>query len=242
MNKPKLSIVLPCYNEAGNIPLIYERLRNILQDRVDVEVLMVNNGSTDQSQEAFERESANLDNSFARVVHVKVNQGYGFGIMSGVREAKGEVVAWTHADMQTDPKDVLDAHQKLLQHGDRKAILKGRRIARNSLDAFFTFGMSVISSFLLKARLFDINAQPKMFFQDVITELKEAPDDFSLDLYLLYWARKQGRTILEHKVSFADRQHGEAKGGGTMKGKIKLIKRTFAYILSLRRSLKEKGS
>lgn len=240
MSEPKLSIILPCYNEAGNIPLIYERLRNILKGRSDVEVLMVNNGSTDSSQEAFDLESQNSDNAFARVVHVKVNQGYGFGIMSGVREAKGEVVAWTHADMQTDPKDVLDAHQKLLEHGDMKAILKGRRVSRNSLDAFFTFGMSIISSFLLKANLYDINAQPKMFFRDFVAELKDAPDDFSLDLYLLYLARKQGRTILEHKVSFADRQHGEAKGGGTMRGKFKLIKRTFAYILSLRRSLLSK--
>lgn len=241
MSEPKLSMILPCYNEAGNIPLIYERLRKILQGRDDVEVLMVNNGSTDNSQEVFELESANPSNDFARVVHVKDNQGYGFGIMSGVREARGEVVAWTHADMQTDPKDVLDAHQKLLECGDPKAILKGRRVSRNSLDAFFTFGMSLVSSFLLKARLFDINAQPKMFFRDVVDELKEAPDDFSLDLYLLYWARKRGRTILEHRVSFADRQHGEAKGGGTMKGKFKLIKRTFSYILKLRKTLQEQS-
>jgi hypothetical protein len=40
---------------------------------------------------------------------LKVNQGYGFGILSGLKECTGEFLGWTHADMQTDPKDLLKA-------------------------------------------------------------------------------------------------------------------------------------
>ena len=48
-----LSIVLPCYNEAGNLPKIYAVLSEILQTQPDVEVLLVNNGSTDRSSDVF---------------------------------------------------------------------------------------------------------------------------------------------------------------------------------------------
>jgi glycosyltransferase involved in cell wall biosynthesis len=235
----KLSIILPCYNESGNLIKIFERFREILKNRNDVDVILVNNGSTDDSLQIFERELKKQENSFARLVDVKINQGYGHGIMSGVREANAEFIAWTHADMQTDPNDVLKALELLEQQTvPSKSIVKGRRIARNPLDSFFTFGMSLISSIALSKKLYDINAQPKLFHNSFLEELSNAPEDFSLDLYLLYTCRTLNYTIVDLQVSFADRLHGESKGGGTMKGKLKLIKRTWAYIFKLKRELK----
>ena len=102
----KLSIIVPCYNEAENIPLLLDAYANsVLRD--DVEVLLVNNGSTDNTAERLERIVSNYP--FLKVVEVKVNQGYGFGILSGLREASGEFIGWTHGDMQTSPRDVLRA-------------------------------------------------------------------------------------------------------------------------------------
>jgi glycosyltransferase involved in cell wall biosynthesis len=217
------------------VPLIFERFRDVLAGRDDVEVIIVDNGSTDNTAEILASELARPEHAFARGVTVEVNQGYGFGIMSGVRAANGEVIAWTHADMQTDPKDVLDGYEKLLAEGDtQKVILKGRRQNRAALDEFFTWGMAVISSAALGARLEDINAQPKMFHRSFLEHLENPPDDFSLDLFLLFQAQRKGFKILEQSVIFADRMHGEAKGGGTMKGKIKLIRRTWGYIMQLR--------
>ena len=46
---------------------------------------------------------------FARSIRVEINQGYGYGILQGLKEAKGTVIGWTHADMQTDPLDALRA-------------------------------------------------------------------------------------------------------------------------------------
>ena len=236
-----LSIVLPCYNESGNIINIFERFREILKDRSDVEVLMVNNGSSDNTSEIMAEELKKPENSFAKVVDVKVNKGYGFGIMSGVNAAGGEYIAWTHADMQTDPKDVLAALDLIQQFpADAKVLIKGRRIARNILDTFFTFGMSIISSIALSTKLYDINAQPKLFHKSFLQKLDNPPDDFSLDLYLLYMARRLEYEIKEVKVNFAERLHGEAKGGGTLKGKFKLIKRTWSYIFKLKKELKAK--
>jgi glycosyltransferase involved in cell wall biosynthesis len=179
--------------------------------------------------------------SFIRVEEVKVNRGYGYGIMSGLRAARGEFLAWTHADMQTDPGDVLKGLAKILSSRDPQNVyLKGRRLARNPLDSFFTFGMSVVSSSCLGLWLYDINAQPKMFSRRFFETFAAPPDDFAFEVYVYYLARKQGREILTIPVSFADRRHGQAKGGGTLAGKWRLTRRTLSYILRLRGDLKKR--
>ena len=100
----KLSIIIPCYNESKNIPLILEKFESVIK-RDDVEVILVNNGSTDNSQMVLDELLPKYP--FSKVVKVEVNQGYGFGITSGLCEAKGEFIGYTHADMQTDPADAL---------------------------------------------------------------------------------------------------------------------------------------
>ena len=93
----KLSIVVPCYNEEKNIPLILERFDEMIE-RDDIEVILVDNGSTDNSAQVLTELLPKY--SFARTVKVEVNQGYGYGILQGLRECKGEYIGWTHADMQ----------------------------------------------------------------------------------------------------------------------------------------------
>lgn len=233
----KLSIAIPCYNEALNIPLIVPRLREIMAGRDDIEVLLVDNGSKDNTADVLRHELREGD--AIRAVTVPVNQGYGYGILQGLEAASGDVLAWTHADMQTDPRDVLTAFDLYKEHTGQKVIVKGRRRNRRLLETFFTFGMQLVASAALGVRLDDVNAQPKLFSRAFYQEFiaNRAPHDFSLDLYLLYQARMHNYRILEVPVYFAKRLHGEAKGGGSWKTRIKLIKRTFAYIFDLRREL-----
>jgi GT2 family glycosyltransferase len=73
----KLSVIVPCYNEAKNIPLILDKFTSIIK-RPDIEILFVNNGSKDTSQEVFNQMVPKY--SFAKVIKIEVNQGYGFGI------------------------------------------------------------------------------------------------------------------------------------------------------------------
>ncbi len=234
---PDLSIVLPCYNEAGNLPFIFERMKKALANAPDTEIVFVNNGSTDNSKDIFEKELAQNSMPGARLVTVPVNRGYGYGIMTGLRATRGRILAWTHADMQTDPMDVIDGYRKFISSPDEKLFLKGRRIHRGLFDVIFTAGMSATASILLGAGLSDINAQPKMFNRSFLDLMQNPPDDFSLDLYVLYIARKNGLKIIEQPVSFEKRRHGSAKGGGSIAGKISLSKRTFAYIWKLRKDI-----
>ncbi|MGK9041954.1 glycosyltransferase family 2 protein [Rhizobium sp. SA279] len=233
----RLAIIIPCYNERDNIPLIISHLRETIGERSDVDVILVDNGSTDGSDAVL----ANTLKAGSPIRSVKVpkNQGYGYGILFGLASTDADVLAWTHADMQTDPNDVLVGFDRLRQYGNPKVIVKGRRKNRRFLEAFFTFGMQVLAAFALRVRLSDVNAQPKIFprsfYENFIRE--KAPHDFSLDLFLLYQAQVNEYSVVEIPVIFAERVHGVAKGGGSWKTRIKLIRRTVAYIFDLRRSL-----
>ena len=236
----KLSIVIPCYNEASNIPLILSRLKKMVKHRDDIEVILVNNGSTDNSEEVFKKGLLKTNKNIFKKVLVQKNQGYGYGILSGLKNARGDVMSWTHADMQTDPVDVLDAFDLYKKNQDKLVFIKGKRKNRVLLETFFTFGMQIVTFFILKAYLKDINAQPKLFSRDFYNKYlkNNAPHDFSLDLHAMYQAKKHGYKILSIPVYFSKRLHGEAKGGGgSWKNRIKLIKRTFKYILDLKTSL-----
>ena len=76
-----------------------------------------------------------------------------------------------------------------------------------------------------------------MFHRDFLEKLTESPTDFSLDLYLLFQARLHNFPILEYPVKFRKRLHGESKGGGSLKGKWKLIRRTLSYMLKLKHDM-----
>lgn len=234
----KLSVVIPCYNESGNIPLIISRFKEVLPDDIDCEVLLVNNGSTDNSAEIFKKELTKINDLRFKVVEVVNNQGYGFGILTGLARAQGDVMAWTHADMQTDPKDVIRAFEIYTQHNNQLLFVKGKRMSRDFVPLFFTWCMGCVASWYLGEKLQDIGAQPKLFSRLFYTSYlqKKAPWDFSLDLYAQYWAQRKGK-IIEIPVYFTKRLHGEAKGGGSIKTRIKVTRRVFSYILDLRKEL-----
>lgn len=229
----KFSIVIPCFNEEKNIPLILDRFDRVIK-RDNIEVILVNNGSTDNSQRVIEGLLHKYP--FASTVKVEVNQGYGFGILSGLREARGEYIGWTHADMQTDPYDFVKALELIEQRGDSKNIyVKGKRKGRHIFDEFFTIGMSLVESFYLWTRLWDINAQPNIFHRSFFERWSNPPHDFALDLYALYMARRLKLDIIRFGVLFPKRMHGESSWNTGIKAKWKFIKRTVGFSIRLKK-------
>ena len=194
----KLSIVIPCYNEEKNIPLILSGFQGVIK-RNDVEVIIINNGSTDNSKDMLNNLLPQY--SFARVIGVEKNQGYGFGILSGLKGAKGEYIGWTHGDMQTPPNDILKALEIIEKNNNPKNIyMKGRRKGRPLIDRFFTFGMSVFESMYFSGIFYDINAQPNIFHRSFFEKWNNPPYDFSLDLYAFYMAKRQNLEIIRFPV------------------------------------------
>lgn len=230
----KFSLVIPCYNESSNLPLLLERCAE-LGRQPGIEVVLVDNGSTDNSPEVFAALLPRYPG--CRSIRIDVNQGYGFGILTGLRAAKGGILGWTHADMQTDPQDVLRGLAFFDGNGN-DFFVKGRRYGRSASDVFFTTGMSVFETALLGQALWDINAQPTMFSRSFFETWREPPSDFSLDLFAYYLARRSKLKICRFPVRFGARAHGLSHWNVNWAAKRKFIRRTVDFSLQLRRRVK----
>jgi len=231
----KLSIILPCYNEEKNIPLILSKFSEIIRDD-SIELILVNNGSTDDSGILLDKLLPKY--SFARSVEVDVNQGYGNGITQGLKRSKGEFICYTHADLQTNPSDVLKALEIIEnQDNPKNCFIKGNRKGRPFSDQIFTVGMSIFETLYLGVNLWDINAQPNLFHKDFFEKLENIPKDFSLDLYFLYVAYKKNLRVIRFDVEFPERIHGESKWNTGMISKWKFIKRTLSFSFKLKKEL-----
>lgn len=229
----KLSVVVPCYDEAENIPLILNRFRTVMK-REDIEVVLVDNGSSDSTQDVLAKLLPEYP--FARGIHVKVNQGYGYGIVQGLRACRGKFVGWTHADMQTDPADLLRALDIIEKNHDKENIfVKGNRKGRPLFDQFFTTGMSIFESLYLGEQLYDVNAQPNVFSRRFFSTWKNPPKDFALDLYALYMAQKKHLKIKRFPVMFPERIHGVSHWNNGLADKWKFIKRTIGFSRKLKK-------
>jgi len=236
MNSIQYSIVIPCYNEEENLELLLNSIQPL--SNKNLQIIIVDNGSTDNSSKALKTLSQKIPIKNLKIVSVKDNLGYGDGIIKGLNQADGTFLGWTHADLQTDINDIITGFN-LIKGSSEKTIIKGKRTNRGIFDNIFTILMSIICTIILKKSFSDVNAQPKIFRQSFYLKIREeAPTDFSLDLYLLFMAKKLKYDIIDFPVFFNKRLHGEAKGGGSIKTKLKLSIRTFSYILDIYRNEK----
>ena len=229
------SIVIPCYNEKDNLSLLVKKFKNVVKGK-NIKIILINNGSTDGSEIIIKDLCGK--NSFLSSVDIKKNIGYGYGVVRGLKECATEYIGWTHADLQCRPEDVIESIEIVKDLGFPKNIyVKGTRKGRPIMDTFFTFGMSIFESLYFQKTLFDINAQPNLFHKDFFLKWVSPPDDFSLDLYSLYLAKKENLVIKRFEVDFPPRIHGESKWNTGLKSKLKFIKRTLSYSSKLKKEL-----
>lgn len=225
------SLVIPCYNEEATIELILKKTKNSFLEN-KIELVLVNNGSTDNTEKILTKLKKNYQH--ATFINLRNNLGYGGGILAGLQHCKGEIIGWTHADLQTDPLDAVIAFKQYNSKENKNLYVKGNRQNRPIQDQFFTFGMSIFESILLNKIIYDVNAQPTIFSKDFYESWENPPTDFSLDLYSYYLALKKGLEIKKIKVEFKDRIAGESNWNKGFASKIKFILRTLKYSLKLK--------
>lgn len=234
MNPLKLSIVVPCYNEDENIPLILKRFADVIGD-IEAELILVNNGSTDHSQEIIEKELQKPEYSFARTVLVPKNIGYGNGITIGLKHCRADIVAYTHADLQCDPLDVIRAYGIISKkEKPESCLIKGWRKQRKIIPQLLTTCFQLVATGLFLRNFPEINAQPKVFHRKFLDKLKYPPLDFNLDFYIFYKAKKEKLEIIGIPVDFSDRKYGESKWAFSHLSKLKTINNFLRYLLKLR--------
>jgi len=226
----KVSLVIPCYNESGNAEVLISRALEATKAAKQLEIIFVDNGSKDDTYKKLESLISGTER--LRLVRVENNVGYGHGIKYGLQFSTGEIVGWTHADMQTDPFDAVRA-MEIFPPRSEKFIIKGTRFGRPLSDRIFTFGMSVFESVLFRQKLQDINAQPTLFSREILDEVLNGPDDFSLDLFTLIVANKKGLPEYRFPVKFGPRFSGESKWNTSQSARIRFIRRTIDFSLSL---------
>lgn len=235
----ELSVVVPCYNEEKNIPLLVNRFAEVAKE-VDAELVLVDNGSTDGSYRIMADLAKQHD--FIKIVTVRENVGYGFGIFSGLSEAEGEYVCWTHADMQTDLNDTIRAHRIIrAQRDPKRSFVKGSRKGRPLFDRFFTAGMSLFETIVLRSRLTEINAQPNLFHRSFLNLLEDPPKDFSFDLFCYYIAKRNNYDIIRFDVDFTPRLHGKSSWNTGLAAKWKFIKRTVDFTFRMKKKIRTPG-
>jgi glycosyltransferase involved in cell wall biosynthesis len=233
---PRLTVVLPCYNEADNLPPLLEcYAQEWRAQRLPAELILVDNGSTDHTAEVLARELARPALAFARVVRVPANRGFGHGTFTGLQTARGDVIGFSHADMQYAPKDLFDAYYRLMTAPEPgRVLVKGKRAARGFSAALVTNSMAALASAVLLMPLTDINAQPKVFHRSHLARLTHPPDGFQFDLYILYTARRAGLKVLTVPVVFGRRAHGQSKWAFSFLSRYRTIWATIVYIFQLR--------
>ena len=102
----KLSLVVPCYNEEGNIKTFYNYVKEKYKDIKNYELVFVNDGSKDNTFD--ELKEVSTDKKHVKVLSFSRNFGKESAMLAGLKHADGDYVAIIDADMQQDPMIVLD--------------------------------------------------------------------------------------------------------------------------------------
>ena len=223
----RFSIVIPCFNEAATLPTLLSKCSEVVaRSDQKLEFIIVDNGSTDETSQIIDKMI--MSSPGCHSIRVDTNEGYGNGILKGLVVATGDVIGWTHADMQTDPADILAA-MDCFKKDSEVGFVKGLRKGRPFFDLIFTVGMSVFETFYLRKKLWDINAQPTLFHRKFFKKWENPPKDFSLDLFAYSEAKRQQLNVIRFPVRFEKRLHGTSSWNVDWKSKLRFIKRTILF-------------
>jgi len=203
---PRLSVVIPAYNEEQRLPRTVEEIERYLDGRrVDYELILVDDGSTDGTRQVMD--AAAERNARVRLEALPHNRGKGRALASGVALARGEEVLVTDADLST-PIEELDNLEAALKAGAGVAIasraIKGSRIEVPQPVYRVLMGkvFNLIVQVVLLPGIWDTQCGFKLFRADVAHPVFAAltTDGFGYDPEVLYLAKRRGVKIAEVPV------------------------------------------
>jgi len=212
----KLSIIIPCYNEGKLIGKVLENvLQTVLDYKLDKEIIVVNDGSTDNT--ADEINSFSMKNPSVVIIHHPQNMGKGASIRSAIEKITGDIVIVQDADWEYDPND----YNKLLHpiidgHAD---VVYGSRFMGNGphrvLFFFHTLGnkfLTFLSNFFTGLNLTDMETGYKMFKATILKQmtLKENRFGFEPEITAKI-SRVKNIRIYEVGIAYYGRTYNDGK-------------------------------
>lgn len=228
--RPELSLVFPAFDEEESLgPLLDVALALAPQLAADHEIIVVDDGSRDASAAVVR--SYCQRHPAVRLVRHSANRGYGAALRAGLREARGELVFFSDADLQFDLSEI----SALLRHAREFDIVAGYRQPR--LDPWgrrilaWAWGNLVNRLFGLGVR--DIDCAFKVFRRPVIDTIPIASLGAFINTEILVRARRAGFRIHQVPVTHRRRRFGRQSGANP-----RVIARALLELVRLARELR----
>lgn len=209
--EPKVSILIPAYNEAPTILEVIERVRSAPL-ALSKELIIVDDGSTDgtvQLLEQLSRDGGNL-----RVVSHPMNRGKGAAIRTGLGYATGEIILIQDADLEYDPRDYPNLLEPILE--DRADVVFGRFHGGPHRVLYFWHYVgnrlvTLLANVLTGLNLTDIEVGYKVFRADVLKRISLRSNRFGFEPEITVKVAKLGCRIYEVPIRYHGRTYAEGK-------------------------------
>lgn len=215
---PRVSIVIPCYNEAATIEAIVDAVRAVpLEDR---EIILVDDASTDGTAEIIaERLGDRVD---VTLRHPR-NRGKGAALRSGFERARGDVVLVQDADLEYDPRDYARLLQPIFE--GRADVVFGSRFAGGESHRVLYFwhsvvnkGLTLLSNMLTDLNLTDMEVCYKAFRREVLERIEIEEERFGFEAEITAKVARLGVRVFEVGISYSGRTYAEGKKIGWRDG------------------------
>ncbi len=226
MEKPKLSIIVPLYNEAENIPLLQAEMALLYGQSPSMEVIYVDDGSIDDSLAALKRIASSDER--VKVLSFARNYGQTAAMGAGAAVAKGETIVFLDADLQNDPNDIPALLKKMDEGYD---VVSGWRKDRHDSRArvFLSHLANGLIARVTGVHLNDYGCTLKAYRAHILKNI-----DFVGEVHRLLpaYASWQGAKVAEIVVNHRPRTHGVSKYGFSRIGKVLLDLIVVKYFIS----------
>ncbi len=226
MEKLDISVVVPLYNEAESLPELVAWIDRVAdENHLSYEIVMVDDGSTDDSWRVIEELKVRYP--AIRAIGFQRNYGKSGALYCGFEAARGEVVFTMDADLQDSPDEIPEMRRMILEEGyDLVSGWKKRRydpIGKRWPSKFFNWTARTVSGI----KLHDFNCGLKAYRKQVIKSIEVYGE---MHRYIPILAKRAGfRRIGEKVVEHRARKYGYSKFGleRMVKGYLDLITVTF---------------
>jgi len=207
MNKePKVSIIVPAYNEEENILPLLEKFAEMFDNsEFPGEVVLVDDGSTDETFTLAKESQKKYP--FLKVVSHRTNRGITDSLLTGFKNSEGEIFVFWPADLQYLPEDIPKLIQKMNQGSD---VVCGWKEGSYGAKRFVSFVYNTLSRWIFGIKVHDLNSV-KAFRKEIAKEIPVLRKDWHR--YMVVMAKEKGFKIDEVKVKLYPRKFGKSKFG-----------------------------